>query len=405
VIALAGVLAGCATTPAARPPDAAANAAGASNRGPDTPTSEFAEQARRDVEQLRRLQEPFGDRRASAEPAHDAPPEIQWILPRTDSPAAEADRAKAGPRGEHGQTALHSDGPPGPSTTEFPLPMPTELPGGGVVADPNPHDPSDLPDTLDSPDPPDTGAAPETLRRLIVELSAELYRRGAYSDMPMRELLLIAATTMVTPDRALIPEALPGLTQREREIVGLMQDFFRRLGQELDATGDPEVVVTAIIELAAALQKQSSLVLPTVSLCTRVGGFGDYDEFPRTEQGRYTFLAHSGQQAVVYVEVDDFVSELDAKGRWVTELSQQLVVFSDRDGIPVWREDWQLGTDISKNRREDFFIVQIITLPERLSVGLYQLKIHVRDKRSRAEAEVTIEFEMVADPRMVGGVQ
>ena len=354
-------------------------------------TSELAEQARRDVEQLRLL-EPFGDRRASAEPAHDVPPEIQWILPRTDSPAVEADLAEAAPRGEPVQTALHSDGLPGPSTTEFPLPMPTELPGGSVVADPDPPDPRD---------PPHPGAAPETLRRLIVDLSAELYRRGAYSDMPMRELLLSTATTMVTPDRALIPEALPGLTQREREIVGLMQDFFRRLGQELDATGDPEVVVTAIIELAAALQKQSSLVLPTVSLCTRVGGFGDYDEFPRTEQGRYTFLAHSDQQAVVYVEVDDFVSELNDKGQWVTELSQQLVVFSDRDGIPVWREDWQLGTDTSKNRRADFFIVQIITLPERLSVGLYQLKIHVRDKRSGAEAEAIVEFEMVADPRMV----
>ncbi len=357
-------------------------------------TSELAEQARRDVEQLRLL-EPFGDRRASAEPAHDVPPEIQWILPRTDSPAAEADLAEATPRGEDVQTALHSDGLTGPSTTEFPLPMPTELPGGSVVADRDPPDPRD------PRDPPHPGAAPETLRRLIVDLSAELYRRGAYSDMPMRELLLIAATTMVTPDRALIPEALPGLTQREREIVGLMQDFFRRLGQELDATGDPEVVVTAIIELAAALQKQSSLVLPTVSLCTRVGGFGDYDEFPRTEQGRYTFLAHSGQQAVVYVEVDDFVSELNDKGQWVTELSQQLVVFSDRDGIPVWREDWQLGTDTSKNRRADFFIVQIITLPERLSVGLYQLKIHVRDKRSGAEAEAIVEFEMVADPRMI----
>ncbi len=106
----------------------------------------------------------------------------------------------------------------------------------------------------------------------------------------------------------------------------------------------------------------------------------------------------------MYVEVEDFTSERNKQGDWVTELSQQLVIYSDRDGIPVWREDWQLGTDTSKNRREDFFIVQVITLPPRLSVGLYQFKIHVRDKQSGAEAEVTVEFEMVADSRMTGGL-
>ena len=360
----------------------------------DSETSELAEQARRDVEQLRLFQQRSGDLRdfqAAAEPADGGPPEIQWILPQAGSSTAETDPAGASPREKSRQTALHSDGGPKPPMTEFPLPMPTELPGGSVAVDQTPPALPPVPD-----------ADPETLRRLVVELSAELYRRAAYSDMPLRELLLIAATTMVTPDRALIPDALPGLTQREREIVALMQDFFRRLGQELQSVGDPEVLVSGIVELAAALQKQSRLVLPKVSLCTRVGGFGDYDEFPRNKEGRYTFLAHSSQQAVVYVEVDDFVSELNAKGEWLTELAQQLVVFSDRDGIPVWREDWQLGTDTSRNRREDFFIVQIITLPERLSVGLYQLKIHVRDKQSGAESEATVEFEMVADPRMTG---
>ncbi len=76
-------------------------------------------------------------------------------------------------------------------------------------------------------------------------------------------------------------------------------------------------------------------------------------------------------------------------------------MYSDRDGIPVWREHWQAGVDVSKNDREDFFIVQIVTLPDRLSVGRYHLKIHIRDEKSGAEAERSMEFEMVADPRMI----
>ena len=35
-----------------------------------------------------------------------------------------------------------------------------------------------------------------------------------------------------------------------------------------------------------------------------------------------------------------------------------------------------------------------------LSVGRYQLKISVRDEKSRAEAEASLEFEMVADPSL-----
>jgi hypothetical protein len=239
--------------------------------------------------------------------------------------------------------------------------------------------------------------------QLTVDLCSELYRQGAYSDVPLREMLLIAATSMVTPDRALAAEALPGMSERERELLGRMQEFFAEIGRGLQASRDPEAVVTAIEQLHQILSRQPRLGLPRAALCTRVGGFGDYDEFPRNEAGRYSFLAHSGQQAVVYVEVADFTSVQNEQGQWVTELSQQLVLYSDRDGIPVWREGWQPGVDASRNRRGDFFIVQIITLPQQLSVGRYQLKVHVRDDRSRAEAELAIELEMVADPRMTAG--
>jgi hypothetical protein len=221
--------------------------------------------------------------------------------------------------------------------------------------------------------------------------------------MPLRELLLIAATTMVTPDRALATDALPGVTQREREILAQWQAFCARLGPRLAETGDPEVLVAEIDALHRALVREPQLIVTQASLCTRVGGFGDYDEFSRNAAGRYAFLAHSGQQAVVYVELENFTSELNDNGQWATELSQQLVVISERDGIPVWREDWQTGVDLSRKHRDDFFIVQVITLPERLAVGRYNLKIRIRDDRSGAEAETAIDFDMLADPRMMSG--
>ncbi len=341
----------------------------------DPAAAGLARQTRRDVEQLMEL--------GLAERPRPTAPALDWILPAmgppTSGPAAR-EPARATKNG-HGQGSLalswgeHAGAETPPVSNE-------------VLA-------------IDRP-PGAAGDDTDRVRQLIVQLSRELYRKAAYSDEPLRDLLLIAATSMLDPDRALATEAIGVLTQREREILEGMQAFFSDLGSQLQATGDPEVVVFAADALGRSLASHPQLSVATAALCSRVGGFGDYDEFSRNDAGRYSFLAHSGQQVVVYVEVDDYQSERDDKEQWVTELSQQLVIYSDRDGIPVWREDWQVGVDASKNRRKDFFIVQLITLPRQLSVGRDQLKILLRDRKSGAEAETAVELEMIADPRMVG---
>ena len=96
------------------------------------------------------------------------------------------------------------------------------------------------------------------------------------------------------------------------------------------------------------------------------------------------------------MELEGFDSRLDTKGQWETATSQQLVIYSDRDGIPVWREGWQTATDLSRTRRSDYFTAQKVKIPTNLSVGKYQLKVRVRDEKTNAESETTIPFVMTA---------
>ena len=374
VAAAAVVVTGCAGPRAGQSETPAASSR--SHVEPQDPAAaDLARQTRRDVEQLMELD--------LAERPRAAAPAIDWILPAMDPPTsgpaarvpARATKNRHGP----GRLALASKEHAAAET----LPV-----SNGVLA-------------IDRPPGAFTDDA-NRVRQLIVQLSGALYREAAYSDQPLRDLLLIAATSIFDPDRSLAPEAIGVLTQREREILDRMQVFFSDLGSQLQVTGDPEVVASLADALGRSLASNPQLNVATAALCSRVEGFGDYDEFPRNEAGRYSFLAHSRQQVVVYVEVEDYQSERNDREQWVTELSQQLVIYSDRDGIPVWREDWQVGVDASKNRRQDFFIVQVITLPEQLSVGRYQLKILLRDRKSGAEAETAVELEMIADPRMVG---
>ncbi len=333
----------------------------------DPQVNEFVAQAQRDVQQIMSLSQRRADEVTADATQPTEQSEIHWNLPRSRTAPKESTPA---PPPAQGSLATDISVPPSVSQPQT---------NQTTAIEP-------LPD--------------HRLRQLLVDLSREAYHHATYSDVPLRQLLVIVAQAIISPDRQLQIDAIPGLTDREREVLSAMQAFNTDLGEQLLQAGDPEVLVAALAELQQELSREPQLRLSHAALSSRVSGFGDYDEFKKNEAGRYVFLAHSRQQAVVYVEIEEFKSELNANSEWVTELSQQLVIFSDRDGIPVWRQAWRPVVDVTKNRRHDFFVVQVITLPDKLSVGRYQFKISVRDERSGAEAEATIELDMVADPSL-----
>lgn len=296
-------------------------------------------------------------------------PEIKW----NDAPARNADGWSA---------ALPSSFAPVPP----PATVPPATTAPAVV---EPAAPTSQPDAAT--------LRPDRIRQLTVELARELYASGAYSEHPLRELTIIAAMGMTDPERKLDPSAIPDLTEEERALLAHLQTFFASVGETLDRGSDVNAgVAQAAASLKQALVHEPQLNLPTLALCTRVGGFGDYSPFERN-----VFLAGADQKAIVYLEIEDFVSEINQNNEFVTETSQQLTIFSERDGIPVWHEDWQQATDVARNKRQDFFTTQIITLPKNLGVGKYTLKVRVRDDRSKAESETSIPFEFVADAKML----
>lgn len=237
-----------------------------------------------------------------------------------------------------------------------------------------------------------------SLRRSMIDFSRELYTGSTWSDQPMKELLVLASMSMIDPERALDANAIPDLTEEERELLEAMQAWFTAVGQSLESDADPwKVLVNASDQLQRRLKRIPDLKLPSVALCTRVSGFGDYDEWTdRGEDDGYSFIAHTRQPVIIYAEMEGFESELNDRELWETVTSQHLTIYSDRDGIPVWKEDWQTAADRSQNQRRDYFTVQQLTLPSGLSVGRYRLKLRVRDEKSGAEVERNIPFTMTA---------
>lgn len=241
--------------------------------------------------------------------------------------------------------------------------------------------------------------APErSVGTLAAELAAALQQRSLDGQTPMRDLTVMAALAMLDRDRVVHPQAIESLNQDQRAALGALQQWFLAMEHGLDdREASLEMLTETIRGLQASLREKPSFGMAEQSLVTRVGGFGDVDEWAlRSEQDEYNFIAHSGQEIILYMELEGFDSRLDTKGQWETATSQQLVIYSDRDGIPVWREDWQTATDRSRTRRSDYFTAQKVTIPTNLSVGKYQLKVRVRDEQTKAESEAIIPFVMTA---------
>ncbi|MCX5660851.1 MAG: hypothetical protein NTW19_14190 [Planctomycetota bacterium] len=76
-------------------------------------------------------------------------------------------------------------------------------------------------------------------------------------------------------------------------------------------------------------------------------------------------------------------------------------VYSEADGLAVWRQSPVEVKDQSFNRRKDFFVVQIVRLPARLSVGKYRLKIRVTDQADASIDESSVPLQVVADQTLV----
>lgn len=156
----------------------------------------------------------------------------------------------------------------------------------------------------------------------------------------------------------------------------------------------------------AAREALSSLAptlgLKNVALCTRVMGFGRYDSYQTSD-----FVAGRPIRAIVYAEVEGFTArpatEADTLQRGVpaseqrtVDLSQSLTLFHDSGTMQAWHRPFQRVVETSRAIRRDFYVIQQIELPKQLAIGVYRLKVTIRDNTSGAEYETFVNLRVVS---------
>lgn len=235
----------------------------------------------------------------------------------------------------------------------------------------------------------------ERVARSADDLAAALRKRAETETAPFGTLVALGSLDLVTPGLGAPGTVGGSLTSAEDRALAAWRSAMSQASSELTSGSGPETIERLATSLLDTLHTGRSLDVSRFALCTRVDGFGQFEEFATT-----SFLARRRHQAIVYVEVDRFTSApaSDTLGRAGYEVALvQGVSLYHADGTLAWRQTDQETIDFSRNQRRDFFVVQRIELPETLTVGSYNLKVTMRDKATGAIAERTLPITIVAD--------
>ncbi len=188
-------------------------------------------------------------------------------------------------------------------------------------------------------------------------------------------------------------ESLAGLANEDRETLSALMDSINnfRNGVRNDPNMISSLKLRPLLELSDRLHGQSDLRIPTLTLCTRVDGFGNYEPFESLK-----FAAGKDHQAIVYCEVENFASQLNDQHLWETKLTQEVVLWTE-GGDPVWKDKSRPIKDLARNRRHDFYLIRKITLPTTLGVNRYLLKVTIVDQAANRVAESTVPISIVVE--------
>lgn len=302
---------------------------------------------------------------------------MEQVLAKRQAEAEKVAAAKPATQPAAAQTA---------DSAEIEQPDEVEVPAAGGA--PVPHAAKPKHDVADDPnsDAPPTRATvsnDELLRRLAARAKEYPRDLAVHLDYQLLQLLRDEKVPGM-PDIASLPaedhELLAALLDAISNFRGAVQRDNNMLQSQK---------VRPLIELAARLRAQAELTIPTLALCKKVRLFGVYDPIEPE------FAAGRPQEVIVYCEVENFASQLNEQQVWETRLSEDVVLYTET-GLPVWQAKQHAVTDLSRNRRRDFFVVQKIVLPGNLTIGRYLLKVSVVDQNANRIAESTLPVKIVA---------
>jgi hypothetical protein len=272
-----------------------------------------------------------------------------------------------------------------------------------VPAESAPPEPVDAGLSVGPPDPGGGDGLDQQITAAAATLGDLLRRRaGATTDLFGASLELAALGTLFP---GLDAGADADLSPAERESLKAFEALIGALAVP-GVGGDPGRVADAFAAAVEGMSASLPVRIRAAELCTRVDGFGQYVPV----EGN-VFQSMRPHRVIVYTEVERFayepLGEADLGShragpgdRWAVNLTQQLELYNETGAMSAWSRPALPVVETSRNKRRDFHIVDQIDLPPNLSIGIYHLKITVKDRATGAQDTRSVELRIVADPAL-----
>lgn len=136
-----------------------------------------------------------------------------------------------------------------------------------------------------------------------------------------------------------------------------------------------------------SLSEQGPLVVRNLAFCTEVRSYGVLKRFEPAE-----FKA--AQHVLLYAEVENFKSEESAHG-FHTSLGASYQIL-DSQGRRVAHDELPLTEEDCQNRRRDFFVSYLLTLPKTIYEGTYTFELTIEDKLAHKIGTSPVGFTVKA---------
>lgn len=288
--------------------------------------------------------------------------------------------------------------PPQPAREPAPVTPPVSAPAAVKAATVPPASPTPSPTTSPTSGPPAPSAEIAGAADVLANaMSAAIARNASADDLtrPIAKAAAEAIAAISDPNRPFDICKYPSLDEDEAAFVTRLHEASAEVGRDLAAGKPIGEAVAKLAEAIKAVEPAKPLLVKRSEFATKVDGFGQLQPIANRR-----FLPGRQNQIILYNELDGFTSDRNDKNEWVTNLATKIQILAKHDGTEVWNRNWVAVTDTSSVRRGDFFVCEKVVLSEYLTVGTYILKTSVRDERTGAIAEKSVEFSMVADPSL-----
>jgi hypothetical protein len=228
------------------------------------------------------------------------------------------------------------------------------------------------------------------LRQAVMQIDNSSSLQLSGPQERVRQALISRLLALSLNDREAMLNPIEGLQPHEQDYLNhQLSAIFDAIDPEANPVSSRKWSLVMLNQRKANthLASLSNLEINNIEFCTEVIDFGVTTPF---QVNKFS----SDQEVLLYLELDNFVSEKSKDGKGYETQLQGSYEIIDSSGRRVADQMLPPDSHICKNVRRDYFIAYRLFMPPKISAGNYTLKLTIEDLKGKKFGQADIQFQI-----------